>query len=523
VSALAGLLAVAPPTPNPIETPRVDWPTIAPVIALFGAALAIVLVLALVRRRSPALVRRASIAIAFVGLGTAAGFLFYQWHLVHETGGYQTFSGEIAVDGLAVFVQAVLVGACALGVLLAIGYVRRERLELPELLALLLLATTGMMVMAQANDLILVFLSLEIFSIALYVMSAFDRRRLESQEAGLKYFVLGAFSSAIFLYGIALTYGATGTTSLTGIAKFLAASTLTHTGLLLGGFALLLVGLGFKVSAAPFHMWTPDVYEGAPTPITAFMSAATKVAAFAAFLRIFAGSFQLYVRDWRPPVYALAVASLLVGSLAAAVQTDVKRLLAYSSIAQAGYVLIGVQVANAGSSHNDLPGTAAALFYVLVYAVMVIGSFGVVQVMTQRGDTHHSLTDYRGLSRTQPLLAGLLTLFLLAQAGVPLTGGFVAKLVVFRSAVDAGQYQLALIGMLAAVISAFVYLRLVVTMYAPSGEPVADDATLTQRVRIDPGAGIALFVAGAAILVLGIIPNWTLDIAHQATQLLASK
>lgn len=516
---LSSLVAAAAPAGAPIATPRVDWPTIAPVVAMFGAALAIVLLRALARR-SPRAVEIGSIALAFAGLATAAGFLFYQWHLVLDTGGYQTFSGAVAVDGMAVFLQAVVVGACALGVLLAIGYAKREALELPELLALLILSTTGMMVMAQANDLVVVFLALEVFSIALYVMSAFDRRRLESQEAGLKYFVLGAFSSAIFLYGIALTYGATGTTSLTGIATFLAGTTLTRTGLLLAGFALLLVGLGFKVAAVPFHMWTPDVYEGAPTPVTAFMSAATKVAAFGAMLRIFAGSFQLYVSDWRPVVYALAVLSLLVGTVAAAVQTDVKRMLAYSSISHAGYVLIGVQVANAGTLGNDMPGTAAALFYLLVYALMAIGSFAVVQVLTQRGDTHHALGDYRALSRREPMLAGLLTLFLLAQTGVPFTGGFVAKLVVFRSAIDAGQYALALIGMLAAVISAFVYLRLVVTMYAPLAAGETDEP-VPARVRVDAGAWLALFIAGTAIVLLGVIPGWPLDIAHQATQLLA--
>ena len=210
------------------------------------------------------------------------------------------------------------------------GYLRREHLESPEYFALMLCSATGMMLMASANDLITIFLSLEILSIALYVLAAFDRKRLTSQEAGLKYFLLGSFSSAVFLYGIALVYGATGTTNLTGIAQFLAKVVLLHDGVLLVGFALLLVGLGFKVAAAPFHMWTPDVYQGAPTPVTAFMAAATKAAAFAALLRIFVGAFQLYEVDWRPAVFGLAVLSLLVGSIAAVVQTDVKRMLAYS-------------------------------------------------------------------------------------------------------------------------------------------------------------------------------------------------
>jgi len=296
----------------------------------------------------------------------------------------------------------------------------------------MLCSATGMMLMASANDLITIFLSLEILSIALYVLAAFDRRRLASQEAGLKYFLLGSFSSAVFLYGVALVYGATGTTNLTGIAQFLAKVVLLHNGVLLVGFALLLVGLGFKVAAAPFHMWTPDVYQGAPTPVTAFMAAATKAAAFAALLRIFVGAFQLYGSDWRPAIFGLAVLSLLVGTIAALVQTDVKRMLAYSSISHAGYVLIGVQAATA-------KGTSAALFYVCTYAVMTIGAFAIVMLVARRGDDRHALDDYRGLASARPVLAGLLTLFLLAQAGVPLTGGFVAKLSVLSAAIDVGQ------------------------------------------------------------------------------------
>ena len=330
----------------------------------------------------------------------------------------------------------------------------------------MLCSATGMMLMASANDLIIVFLALEILSIALYVLAAFDRRRLESQEAGLKYFILGSFSSAVFLYGIALTYGATGSTNLTKIADYLASTTLFDDGVLLLGLALMLVGLGFKVAAAPFHMWTPDVYEGAPTPVTAFMAGATKAAAFGATLRLLVGSFDLYRVDWRPAVWVLAVLSLLVGSIAALVQTDVKRMLAYSSISHAGYILIGVQAATDA-------GTSAALFYLMTYALMVIGAFAVITVISRRDDAHHKLVDYRGLSARQPALAGLLTLFLLAQAGVPLTGGFVAKLSIFDAAVDEGQYSLALIGMLTAAIAAFVYLRIVLTMYAPDE---SDDA-----------------------------------------------
>ena len=502
------LLALSSAPTKPLAVPPIDWISIAPELSLFGAALAIVL-LRSIARRSPR-VFEISVLIAIAGVVVSGVWTAVVWHVVREDGPYQAISGMVAVDGFSVFVRTVVLIATLLVVFLSAGYLVRERLDGPEYLALLLLSATGMMIMASANDLIAVFLALEILSIALYVLAAFDRRRLESQEAGLKYFVLGAFSSAIFLYGIALTYGATGTTSLTGIATFLASSDLGHPGVLVAGFAFLLVGLGFKVAAAPFHMWTPDVYQGAPTPVTAFMASATKVAAFAAFLRIFVGTFPLYGVDWRPAVWGLAVASLVVGTVAALVQTNVKRMLAYSSISHAGFVLIGVQVANRA-------GTAAALFYLLVYAFMAIGAFGVIGAIARKGDARHELSEYRGLSSRQPLLAGALTLFLLAQAGVPLTGGFVAKLGVFKAAVDAGMYPLALVAMLASVVGAFVYLRIVVTMYGT--DPDAD-AVAEGEVAVDGPTTVVLGVAMAAILVLGILPGFALDFARDATLLL---
>jgi NADH-quinone oxidoreductase subunit N len=506
------LLALSSAPTRPLAVPPIDWVSIAPELCLFAAALAIVLLRSIVRK-SPR-VFEASVLIAVTGIAASGVCTAIVWHVVRDNGPYQAISGMVAVDGFSVFVRTIVLIATLLAVFLSAGYLIREHLDGPEYLALLLLSATGMMVMASANDLVVVFLALEILSIALYVLAAFDRRRLESQEAGLKYFVLGAFSSAIFLYGIALTYGATGTTSLTGIATFLASHDLGHVGILDAGFAFLLVGLGFKVAAAPFHMWTPDVYQGAPTPVTAFMGAATKAAAFAAFLRIFVGTFPLYGVDWRPAVWALAVASLVVGTVGAILQTNVKRMLAYSSISHAGYVLIGVQVAS-----RD--GTAAALFYLLVYAFTVIGAFGVIGAVARKGDTRHDLEDYRGLASRQPMLAGLLTVFLLAQAGVPLTGGFVAKLGVFKAAVDVGQYPLALIAMLASVVGAFVYLRIVVTMYG-GGEAPADTAD-AGPVPIDVPTGAVLGVAAAAIIVLGILPGFALHFAHDATLLLVGR
>jgi NADH-quinone oxidoreductase subunit N len=511
---MIGMLAAAV---TPIKVPSVDWFAIAPEIALFGAALVIVLLRSLVRHNPR--VHALSLWIALLGVVTSGVFTVVQWHFVQRSGPYQTFLtsqklpvGMVAVDGFAVFVEMVVLIATFLALLLSSSYLKRERLEGPEYFALMLCSATGMLLMASANDLVTVFLSLEILSIALYVLAAFDRRRATSQEAGLKYFLLGSFASAVFLYGTALVYGGTGTTNLTGIAQFLAKTTLLHDGVLLLGIAFLIVGLGFKVAAAPFHMWTPDVYQGSPTPVTAFMASATKAAAFAALLRVLVGSFSLYSVDWRPIIWVLAVLSMLVGSIAAVVQTDVKRMLAYSSITHAGFVLIGVQAASAR-------GTSAALFYVLVYAVMTIGAFAVVGVLATKGDDEHSLADYRGLAARQPVLAGLLTLFLLAQAGVPLTGGFVAKLGVFSAALAVGQYPLALIGMLASVIAAFVYLRIILAMYAPAADE--EQPALSSRAFIDLGTRAVLVFAAAAVLFLGILPWGMLDFAKHATQLLS--
>jgi NADH-quinone oxidoreductase subunit N len=502
-------------TVNPIASPSIDWFAIAPEIALFAAALVIVLLRSLIRHNPR--VHEMALITAITGVAVSAVFVGVQWNFVQEDGPYQTMLtsrkpivGMIAVDGFAVFAMTVVLLATLLALLLSSSYLQREHLEGAEYFVLMLCSATGMMLMVSANDLVTIFLSLEILSIALYVLAAFDRKRTDSQEAGLKYFLLGSFSSAIFLYGVALVYGGTGTTNLTGIADFLATTTLLHDGVLLLGIAFLLVGLGFKVSAAPFHMWTPDVYQGAPTPVTAFMSSATKAAAFAALLRVFVGAFSLYSVDWRPIVFGLAVLSLVVGSVAAIVQTDVKRMLAYSSISHAGYVLIAVQAATAR-------GTSAALFYVLVYAVMTIGAFAVVAVVARRGDDEHALSTYRGLAARQPLLAGAFTLFLLAQAGVPLTGGFVAKLSVFSAAVDQRQYTLALIGMLAAAVAAFVYLRIIITMYAPAD----DEVQPTFHARVDYGTRIAITIAAAAVLFLGIMPGGMLDFAKHASQLLA--
>ena len=508
---LATALAQAqlPPTED-LPTPNVEFVGIGPEVAVAGAALVIVALLSLAHRWP--VLRRSTLGIGIVGLLTGGFFAVQAWDEVTDVGGYETLAGMVAVDGFAVFLKVVVLGATLVGLLLADGYLRRENLDAGAYHALILLSASGMLMMASANDLIVVFLALEVLSIALYVLAAFHRQRVESEEAGLKYFVLGAFSSAVFLYGVAFVYGATGTTSLTGIAQFLAETALTQNVGLLIGIALLVVGLGFKVSAVPFHMWTPDVYQGAPTPVTAFMASGTKVAAFGALLRVLVAALESYQLDWQPIVWVLAALTMVVGSVLAIVQSDVKRMMAYSSISHAGFILIGVQVA------SD-EGVSAVLSYLLAYTFIVLGTFTVVTLMSRRGDVGHDLDDYRGLSTRRPVLAALFTVLLLAQAGIPLTSGFVAKLTVFRAAVDGEQYGLVILGVLVSVVAAFVYLRVLVASYMSSAEGDGETAAVGGGLRVDLGSGIALGVAVAVTLAMGILPNVFLDFADRATLL----
>ena len=498
---------------NDIATPHVNWLAIAPELALGGAAVLIVLLRAVIRRRTGATITAFMVAAA--GVLAAGGTLVWQWVHVRDDGAISTMSGMVRVDGFGVYLGIIVVIATTLALLVSVAYLRREQLEAPEYLALVLFSGLGMVIMTTANNLIVVFLALEVLSIPLYVLAAFDRRRLSSQEAGIKYFVLGAFSSAIFLYGIALVYGATGTTSLTGISRFLADNTLFDTGTLVAGFALLLVGLGFKVAAVPFHTWTPDVYQGAPTPITSFMASATKTAGFAALLRVFLVAFPLYRTDWRPAVWVITVLTLVVGSVGAALQTDVKRLLAYSSIAHAGYVLMGFDAASPR-------GREASLFYLFVYTFMVVGAFAVITVISLKGDDDHSIDGYRSLAFRRPVLGSLLIFFLLAQAGIPLTGGFIAKLEVFEAASQAREYALVAIGAVATVIAAFAYLRVALAVAKPPTEE--EEAAPRPRVRIghrvDVWTGVVLAVTAAMTLTLGIAPAVFVDWARHASLML---
>jgi NADH-quinone oxidoreductase subunit N len=384
-------------------------------------------------------------------------------------------------------------------------------------------------------------------SIALYVLAAFNHKRAESGEAALKYFVLGAFSSAVFVYGIALVYGATGSSNLPQIADYLSRNVIASSGVLLAGLALLLVGFGFKIAAVPFHMWSPDVYEGSPSPVAGFMAAVAKAGAFAALLRVFVSSFGTVRADWQPIIWALAVLSLLVGAVVALMQRDVKRMMAYSSINHVGFILLGVETATAR-------GVSASLYYVFTYMFLVIGSFAVITVMARDGDTGNQISDYRGLARRQPLVALAFAVLLLGQAGAPFTTGFLAKFGVVSAAVDTHGYVLAVVAMVSAAIAAFFYLRLAVTMYSPVGlvgnaaddggddeasavaGPVGGDGAVsnlqvltdappteavTERGLVTvPGlTALAIGVSVAFTLVFGIFPGPILDFAHQATLL----
>ena len=407
---------------------------------------------------------------------------------------------QFSFDGFSLVVAGVIVSAVALCALLLDEYLRREGIDGPEMYVLMMLSAAGGVVMAGAGDLIVLFLGLETLSIPVYVMAALHVRRSESLEAGLKYFVLGAFSSAFLLYGMALVYGATGSLNLVEIRAYFVSVVILDDAMLLAGLAMLLVGLGFKVAAVPFHAWTPDVYQGAPTPVVAFMASAVKVAGFAALVRVFVVTFAHYRLDWQPAVLGLAVLTLLVGAVLAIVQHDVKRMLAYSSISHAGFILVGVQAA----SHR---GTAAVVFYLAAYTFMVIGTFGVLTVISGRGDRKTSLDDLDGLGARRPALALALTIFLLAQAGVPLTTGFVAKFEIIGAAVEMRSFWLAVIAVVSAVVSAFLYLRIVLSVYL--GSP-ADDSEISDDEsveRVHPAAGLAIGIALAITIGFGLFPG----------------
>ncbi len=504
ISLLALVSQPVDDAPVPVASIDVAWSAVAPILVLAGGAL---LLLAADSLSSRTPLKSAYALFTTVTAGGAIAAAIPLWNRVQdpERGPFSTLAQAVGVDGFSVFATVTICVGVILGALLLDGWLRREELDGAESYVLVLLSAAGGVMMASANDLIVMFLGLEVLSLAVYVLAAMHLRKVTSQEAGVKYFVLGAFSSAFFLYGIALTYGGTGSTNLVEIADFLSTTVLRDSGLVLAGLALLLVGFAFKVAAVPFHFWAPDVYQGAPSPSVAWMASGVKVAGFAGLLRVFYLAFGTYRVDWQPIVFAVAALTMVVGSVLAVVQTDVKRMLAYSSINHAGFVLVAVQAASER-------GVEAALFYLAAYTCMVAGSFGVITVVSRKGDIGNSLDDYRGLARDRPVLALTFALFLFAQAGVPLTSGFFAKFYVITAAVDAGSTWLAVIAMLTAVVAAFLYLRIIVSMYMS-----VEDAGEPRQIPVPFAAGLALAVSLVVTLGAGLFPSALADVAKDAT------
>ncbi|HEX6134196.1 MAG TPA: NADH-quinone oxidoreductase subunit N [Longimicrobiales bacterium] len=414
-------------------------------------------------------------------------------------------AGMIAVDAFRIFVNFVFLLAAGLFVLISTRYIDQERLRLGELYVLILFGTVGMMVFAGARDLMVMFIGLELMSLPIYVLTGINRRDPRSAEGALKYFLLGAFSSAFFLFGIALAYGGAGSTNLQQIAQAIGVDGIGASPLLVVATALLAVGFGFKVAAVPFHMWTPDAYEGAPAPITAFMAAGVKAAAFAGFIRVFFTAFPGLYDSWDAIAIWLAVITMLAANLTALVQGNVKRMLAYSSIAHAGYLLVALAAAS-------VLGAASFLFYAVTYTLMTMGAFGVVLVVARIGEERLDLEAYSGLAWRRPFLGVVMTIFLLSLAGFPFTGGFIGKVFILRAAVERGLVLLAVVLVLASLVSYFYYLR--VAWYMWFRDPV--EGSTSEPGPLAPAMTFALVLAAAGVIFLGVLPGSLLELAERS-------
>lgn len=414
------------------------------------------------------------------------------------------FGGMIVLDGFASFLNVIFLLSGVFGVLVAYDYIRRMGLERGEYYPLLLYSVSGMMLMAHAADLIVVFLALELLSIPLYVLSGIAQPRLESEESALKYFLLGTFASGFVIFGIALIYGTTGSTDL---LEILAAVRGGGSAVLLMGIGLLLIGLGFKVAAVPFHMWTPDVYQGSPTSVVAFMSVGAKLGGFAALVRVFLSAFPALAATWAPVAAIIAAVTMAWGNIAALVQTDIKRMLAYSSIAHGGYILMALPAARGDVTESAV---SAVLFYLLTYAVTSVGAWAVVTAMERAERRGLAIEDYAGLGTRRPALALAMAVFMLSLTGVPPTVGFVGKFYLFQAAIDAGLIWLALVGVLTSLISAAFYLRVVVVMYMRAGEA---------EPRSERWLNLTVGLTAALTFVLGVVPAPVLALVVQAGRL----
>ena len=419
-----------------------------------------------------------------------------------------SFSNMLIVDGFATFFRVLVIAVGILTVLSSSQYLRREHAASAEYYALLLFSVTGQCVMSTANELIMIFIGLEISSIATYILAGYLRDDKRNNEAALKYFLLGSFATAFLLYGIAWIYGSTGSTNLAEIRNSLVTGNGSH-GLTLAGTAaaLMFVGFAFKVSAAPFQIWAPDVYQGAPAPVTLFMSAGPKAAAFAVFLRVFMTAFGPITNRWEPFVWSSALLTMVIGNFAALMQTNIKRLLAYSSIAHAGYVMVAL------AAHSRI-GVAAAMFYLAAYALMNIGAFAVITHVSRQGEKFVNVEDLAGLGWKQPGTAAFFTIFLLSLIGIPLTGGFFGKFYIFKAALDSGLVWLSILGLLNSAVAAYYYLRIIVVMYMQ--EPGESTVTLGP---LSPGIRTTLWATALGTLILGIYPTLLLTFANNSSAL----
>jgi NADH-quinone oxidoreductase subunit N len=460
-----------------------NWLPILPLIVVTVGAIVVLLVgVRMDDRESEALgwLSLVTVAIAFV---TSLMMLGTQ---------QVTFSGALMADNYTAFFYIVILLAAAVIVLMSLDYVAEEALPGAEYYGLVLFATAGMMLMAAAGDLIIVFLGLETMSISVYILAGLARTDVRSNEASMKYFLLGAFSTGFLLYGIALIYGATGTIRLHALSTMIAAGS---TGPMLAlGVGLLLIGFGFKVAAVPFHMWTPDVYEGAPTSVTAFMAVGVKLAAFAAFLRVFLVHLLGVQTDWSIVLWVLAVLTMTTGNIVALMQTNFKRMMAYSAIANAGYILVAMTAGNAAAG-------AAVLYYLLGYAFSSLGAFAIIIALGRRGHPHDLISDLRGLGTREPALAGAMAIMLFSFTGVPPLAGFVGKFSIFSAALDAGYVWLTVIAVLNSVTSAYYYLRPIIAMYTDTG------GAEVVRMRSRPALIAAIAIAAIATIMIGIYPG----------------
>ncbi len=481
-----------------MQLTAIDYLSILPTTLLAVWAMALMLIELVIKRK--AVVGWLAL-IGFVVAGIATAWLWGQ-------PGGSGFSGMVVLDPYGLFFGLVGILAGALAVLQSLNYVRDRGIGRGEYYALLMFSVCGITLMASANNLIIVFIALEIVSIPLYVLAGFAWPDLQSEEAAMKYFLLGAFASGFLLFGIALVYGATGTTDLAVLAQ-----NPTRSPLLLIGSGLLLVGLGFKVAVVPFHMWTPDVYEGAPTPITGFMSVGAKVAGFAALVRVFVFALEAFQADWALIVAIIAALTMILGNVVAIMQNNLKRMLGYSSIAHAGYILMGVAAAGAGDPQAREYGVAGAMFYLLAYAFTNLGAFAVLVMLANKDGEDQTFSAYRGLARRNLPMALAMAFFMLSLTGIPLTGGFTGKYYLFWAAVQADLVWLAVVGVLTTVVSAFYYLRVVIEMFMREPEREVVPARYGSL-------NFSLALTAAATFILGVLPSGFLSLAQQAARLL---